>query len=120
MTAVVGLLGRVPDFAEKSMPDTLVGELDVSTDVASVLKAGLQMMPDQRPKDAAVFLRQLKAARRPVPTIIVPEPSWQDPTWKEGRDDFGVYADVTIPGSKASFRMRFIQPGYVLDGVAGP
>ena len=31
--------------------------------------------------------------------------------WEEGKDRSGIYADVTIPGAKAGFRMRFIEPG---------
>ena len=37
-------------------------------------------------------------------------------TWTEGRDKFGTYADVVIPGTKAKFRMRWIEPGTFVMG----
>ena len=47
-----------------------------------------------------------------------PPPSVSKPRWASsvGEDRFGVYADVTIPGTRASFRMRRIQPGRFVMG----
>ena len=35
---------------------------------------------------------------------------------KFDRDEYGIYAEVVIPGSKARFRMRFIDPGTFMMG----
>ena len=39
-----------------------------------------------------------------------------DPHWQEDQDEFGVYADVLVPETQVSFRMRRIDPGIFLMG----
>ena len=63
MTAVAGLLGREANYAEKSNPGPLVDGLPVSVAVREVLKSALWIDPARRPRDAAVFLERLRAAR---------------------------------------------------------
>ena len=131
MTIVVGLRGgRRPTFSEKAQPSTLVASLGVSPALTDVLQAALQIQPDQRPKDAGVFLQRLEAARaqRPsqVDTSVARERSAVDTAaaddnevevlpqplvpkkkrtpeqliWEEGDDRYGRYADVVIRTSE--------------------
>ena len=59
-------------------------------------------------------------ARRPPVPRATPASS-QKPAWadKTGQDKYGLYAEVVIPGSKARFRMRFIEPGTFMMGSSG-
>ena len=117
MTAVVGLLGRLPELVEKTAAGELVGQLDVAPPIADVLQASLQVEPKERPEHAGAFLERFKAARtvqNVAPTIITPKPRREG--WEEGRDTFGIYADVIVPGTRAGFRMRWIKPGTFMMG----
>ena len=126
MTAVVGLSGRRPGLEKKLQPDLLIHGLDIPARLSALLKSALQVKAEERPRDAALFLERFRASRRvvstttrsrrrpqdpPPPLRVLPAQFSERPGWTEGRDDIGVYADVTIPDSKANFRMRLIPAG---------
>ncbi|MEO1336119.1 MAG: SUMF1/EgtB/PvdO family nonheme iron enzyme, partial [Myxococcota bacterium] len=46
----------------------------------------------------------------------IPGPLAPHPHWLEDEDQWGVYADVVVPETKVSFRMRLIQPGTFMMG----
>ena len=80
MTAVVGLLGRVPDFVEKFQPHMLVDQLqDVPRAVAALLGTSLNLDPKKRPRDAAAFLERLRAARAAATAKPARPPATSEP-----------------------------------------
>ena len=66
MTAVRCLLARSPTYNDKSNTGRLVRQLPVSAAVRTVLKSSLQTDSSKRPRDAEVFLRRLREARKGV------------------------------------------------------
>ena len=74
MTAVVGLTGREPDFAEKFSPDSLLVEISAPAGLVDLLRRSLQTNPDDRPADCGRFLSALRSVR----TAEAAEPASSD------------------------------------------
>ena len=122
MTTVAGWLGKRPRQADKYILDPLFASLDAPPALSALLKQSLQLDPDQRPKDARVFLDRLRAARRQrssatvvaKPTIICA--SDRRSLGKRMKTGLASMPMSVFRVRRLSFRMRFIEPGTFMMG----